>query len=155
MTELADFLANQGYVALPLARSAVGHFHTSGTLNGRAVEILVDTGASCTLIAMSLVQALGLGAEIADTDAGGAGGSIAQYLVTGADLRLGGFKPVLSSVAGMDFEHINATLADQESVAIDVILGVDVFDRHAAIIDYSSRTLFLSCSGSVQGAATG
>lgn len=144
MTELADFLANRGYVPLPLTRSAVGHFHTAGTLNGRPVEILVDTGASCTVVAMSLVESLGLNFEPVDIDAGGAGGAMTQFLISGAELRLGTFVPRLSSLAGMDFEHINAALRAQGSAAVDMILGVDVFDGHAAVIDYSSQTLYLS-----------
>src|SRR5262245_24756448 len=53
--ELADLLPAAGYLRVPLTRSGVGHFHTAGTLNGRAVEILVDTGAASTVVAMSVV----------------------------------------------------------------------------------------------------
>ena len=144
MTELADFLADRGYVPLPLTRSAVGHFHTEGTLNGVRVEILVDTGASCSVVAMSLVQTLGLKAELAEDDAGGAGGAMAQFVISGAVLRLGSFVPRMSCLAGMDFEHINAALAARGSGTVDMILGVDVFVSHAAIIDYASQTLYLS-----------
>lgn len=143
MTELAEFLAIRGYVPLPLARSAVGHFHTAGTLNGQSVEVLVDTGASCTVVAMPLVQSLGLSFEMAGDAAGGAGGAMAQFIITGADFRLGTFTPRVAGLAGMDFEHINAALTTQGSTAVDMILGVDVFDNHAAIIDYSSQTLYL------------
>ena len=144
MTELGEFLANRGYVPLPLRRSAVGHFHTAGTLNGQPVEVLVDTGASCTVVAISLVQSLGLRFEQVDDNASGAGGAMTQFLVTGADLRLGTFIPCLPCLAGMDFEHINAALLVQGSMAVDMILGVDVFDSHAAIIDYSGQALYLS-----------
>lgn len=72
MSELADFLTARGYLRVPLTRSGVGHFHTPGTLNGRPVEVLVDTGAACTVVAMSVVQALGLQSELLDHGAGGA-----------------------------------------------------------------------------------
>jgi hypothetical protein len=143
MTELADFLIARGYVLVPLTRSAVGHFHTCGTLNGRPVEILVDTGASCTVVAMSLVQSLGLRFEKIDGDAGGAGGPLSQFLVHGGDLRFGDFIPHLSNIVGLDFEQVNAPLRAQESTEVDMILGADVFDSHAAIIDYSDQALYL------------
>ena len=140
---MAEFLTARGYVRAPLARSVVGHFHTAGTLNGRAVEVLVDTGASCTVVAMSVVQALGLRSELLDQGAGGAGGAIDQFRIDGAELRLGSFVPRLAGPVGLDFEHVNAPLRAHGSADVDVILGADVFDAHAAVIDCSSQSLFL------------
>ncbi|TWI01086.1 aspartyl protease [Luteimonas cucumeris] len=143
MNELADFLTARGYLRVPLTRSGVGHFHTAGTLNGRPVEVLVDTGAACTVVAMSVVEALGLPSEWLDGEAGGAGGALDQYRVDGAELRLGSFIPQLAGPVGLDFEQVNAPLRAQGSTEVDVILGVDVFDAHAAVIDYVSQSLFL------------
>lgn len=143
MGDLTDFLLSRGYWRVPLTRSDVGHFHTAGTLNGHPVEVLVDTGASCTVVSLSLIQALGLQTERLDSEAGGAGGALEQFRVEGADLRLGGFVPRLAGPVGLDFEQVNAPLRAQGSAEVDVILGVDVFDAHAAVIDYSSLSLFL------------
>jgi clan AA aspartic protease (TIGR02281 family) len=153
MSELTDFLSAQGYHRVPLTRSVVGHFHTAGTLNGRAVEILVDTGASCTVLSMSVVQALGLRSERLDGDAGGAGGALDQFMIQGADLRLGSFVPRLAGPVGLDFEQVNAPLRAQGSAEVDAILGADVFDAHGAIIDYSSMSLFLRVVASGPAAA--
>jgi hypothetical protein len=76
MSELGDFLSARGYLRVPLRRSGVGHFHTAGTLNGRPVEVLVDTGAACTVVALSVVRELGPSAEWIDGEAGGAGGAL-------------------------------------------------------------------------------
>lgn len=155
MNELADFLTAHGYLRVPLTRSVVGHFHTAGTLNGRPVEVLVDTGAAGTVVAMSVVQALGLRAEYIDNRGGGAGGTgLDQFLIYGADLRLGQFVPQLTELAGIDFEHMNAALRANGSAEVDVILGVNVFDAHAAIIDYASQSLFLRTVAAEPSAAT-
>jgi hypothetical protein len=130
----------------------VGHFHTVGTLNGRPVEVLVDTGAACTVVAMSVVKALGLRSEWLNGEAGGAGGALDQFRVDGADLRLGAFIPRVAGPIGLDFEHVNAPLRAQGSAEVDVILGVDVFDAHAAIIDYTSQSLFLLAVAAEPGA---
>jgi hypothetical protein len=143
MGELTNFLTSLGYQRVPLTRSGVGHFHTTGTLCGRPVEILVDTGASCTVVALSLVQELGLESTFLDSGAGGAGGPLDQYLVAGAELRLGSFAPRLVGPVGLDFEQVNAPLRAQGSAEVDVILGADVFDSHEAVIDYPSQSLFL------------
>lgn len=148
MTALADFLAQHGYTRMLLTRTAVGHFHTTGTLNGRSVEVLVDSGASVTVVAMDLVRALGLDAERFAHDAGGAGGTMEQFVVKGVQLRLGEFTLRLGDVAGLGFEHVNAPLRANGVPEVHVILGADVFDAHAAVIDYATRSLFLRADGS-------
>lgn len=143
MISLHDFLTQRGYARISLTRTAVGHFHTTGTLNGRSVEILVDSGASVTVVAMDLARTLGLDAERFAHDAGGAGGAMEQFVVKGVQLRLGQFAPRLGDVAGLDFEHVNAPLRANGVPEVHVILGADVFDTHAAVIDYATRSLFL------------
>ncbi len=143
MTGLGHFLAMNGYTRLPLRRSVVGHFHLDGRLNGRAVEVLVDTGAAVTVVALSVVRALGLESTLIDGAAGGAGGALDQYRVDGAVLQLGHLAPRMSGPVGLDFEHINAPLRANGSAEVDLILGADVLDPHAAVIDYASQSLFL------------
>jgi hypothetical protein len=144
MKELADFLSARGYVRVPLARSGVGHFHAAAELNGRPVEVLVDSGASCTVVAMTLVRELGLRAEALEGAAAGAGGTLDQFMIHGAELRFGAFAPRMAGPVGLDFEQVNAPLRAQGSTEVDLILGADVFDAHAAVIDYSSQSLFLA-----------
>jgi hypothetical protein len=48
---------------------------------------------------------------------------------------------------------MNAPLRAQGSAEVDVILGVDVFDAHAAVIDYTSQSLFLKAVAIEPGAA--
>ncbi len=143
MSELTDFLAADGYVRLPLRRSVVGHFHTDGILNGRPVEVLVDTGAAITVVAMSVVRDIGLRTTWLNREAAGAGGALDQYWVEGAVLQLGSFIPRLAGPAGLDFEHVNAPLRANGSADVEVVLGADVFDAHAAVIDYATQSLFL------------
>lgn len=143
MSELATFLATLGYVRIPLRRSLVGHFHTEGMLNDRRVEVLVDTGAAVTVVAMALVRDLGLPHEWLNGEAGGAGGALDQYRVDGATLRLGDFVARMAGPIGLDFEHVNAPLRANGSAEVDMILGIDVFDTHAAVIDYPTQSLFL------------
>lgn len=143
MSELTAFLTSRGYVRVPLRRSVIGHFHTDGALNGRAVEVLVDTGAAVTVVAMSVVQSIGLKTEWINGEAGGAGGALDQYHVAGAVLQLGTLTPRLAGPVGLDFEHVNAPLRANGSTEVDVILGTDVFDAHAAVIDYATESLFL------------
>ena len=58
---------------IELRRGSDGHYHWPGTINGRAVEFLVDTGATGTAIPLALARELDLplGDEISSSTAGG------------------------------------------------------------------------------------
>lgn len=45
---------------IELRRGADGHYHWPGTINGRAVDFLVDTGATGTALSSELARELGL-----------------------------------------------------------------------------------------------
>jgi hypothetical protein len=87
-----------------------------------------------------------------DHGAGGAGGTLDQFRIDGADLRLGSCIPRLAGPVGLDFENVNAPLRAQGSAEVDMILGADVFDTHAAVIDYPSQSLFLKAVAADPGA---
>jgi hypothetical protein len=53
----------------------------------------------------------------------------------------------------MDLEPMNAAIRAQGSAEVDVILGLDVFDPHAAVIDYRTQSLFLRAVAAEPGAA--
>lgn len=74
--------------AIELQRGSDGHFHWPGTLNGIAVDFLVDTGATGTAIPQALADRAGLIAEgsMQSSTAGG----VVQGTIARADLALQG-----------------------------------------------------------------
>lgn len=144
MTSLDSFLAAEHYHRIRLTRNGVGHFEAAGTLNGRAVRVLIDTGAANTVISLSLAQQFGLGLQALDMKGGGAGGvNLEVFRVHGVDLRLGDVIPRVPAFIAMDLAHVNTALVQKGANPADVILGVDVFDAQAAVIDYGGSSLFL------------
>lgn len=144
MTSLLSFLEAANYQRVPLMRNGVGHFETPGMLNGRAVRVLIDTGAANTVIRLPLAQELGLEMQAVATKGGGAGGvNLDVFQVQGVDLRLGEVVPRLANCFAMDLSHVNTAFAQKGMPPVDVILGVEVFEAQAAIIDYGSASLFL------------
>lgn len=77
----------QGSV-IELRRGNDGHYHWPGTINGQAVDFLVDTGATSTAVPQALAQRLGLQAQGRITSST-AGGSVTGTIAL-ADLRLEG-----------------------------------------------------------------
>jgi hypothetical protein len=75
---------------------------------------------------------------------GGAGGAQLEiFQVDGAGLQLDGAAPRPKALYAMDLAHVNAALASKGARPVEAILGVDVFDRQAAVIDYATASLFL------------
>jgi aspartyl protease family protein len=74
--------------AIEIRRGPDGHYHWPGRIEGRAVDFLIDTGATRSAISAELAEQLGLealGSVASDT----AGGVVRGQLVR-ADLRLEG-----------------------------------------------------------------
>ena len=144
MTSLVEFLGASHYRQVPLNRNGVGHFEAAGTLNGRPVRVLIDTGAASTVVSLPLAQELGLEIRSLGRRGGGAGGANLEiFEIRGGDLRLGSVIPRTRGLYAVDLAHANASLAQKGASPVDVILGADVFDAQAAVIDYGTASLFL------------
>ena len=141
---LAAFLESAGFRRVPLSRTGVGHFEAEGALNDHPVRVLIDTGAASTVASLSRVNEFGLEVKpLARCGAGAGRANLQVFKVDGAELRLGVVVPKVAALLAMDLAHVNAALAEKGVPSVDVILGVDVFDAHAAVIDYGSASLFL------------
>jgi aspartyl protease family protein len=111
----ARFSVDAASGAIELRRGADGHFHWPGTLNGIAVDFLVDTGATGTAIPQALADRAGLVAEgsMRSSTAGG----VVQGTIARADLALQG---------GVRAERLRvAVLPRLESP----LLGMDVLSK--------------------------
>jgi len=141
---LTGFLEAAGYRRIPLSRNGVGHFEANGTLAGRAVRVLVDTGAGSTVASLSLAHELGLHPISLGKMGGGAGGtSLEVFQLNDVELKLEDAIPKPKALYAMDLSHVNAALALKGATPVEAIVGVDVFDRHMAVIDYGTSSLYL------------
>ena len=84
----AHFSVDARSGAIELRRAPDGHFHWPGTVNGIAVDFLVDTGATSTAIPQSLADRAGLVGEgrLQSSTAGG----LVQGSLARADVALQG-----------------------------------------------------------------
>jgi aspartyl protease family protein len=58
--QLTGKVSSQGTKEIELRRNAYGHYVATGTINGRPVEFLVDTGATNVAVSEELADRLGL-----------------------------------------------------------------------------------------------
>lgn len=108
------FSADGGVIEI--RRADDGHYHWPGTLNGRPVEFLVDTGASGVAIPIALARDLGLRSE-GSARAETAGGTVVGQVMR-ADLSLQG---------GVHVERIK--LLALPNLGANPLLGMDVLGR--------------------------
>jgi clan AA aspartic protease (TIGR02281 family) len=142
---LDEFLTAQGYVPVPLTCNAVGHFEiAAASIDGHEVRLLLDTGASHTVVDHASAERLGLASEASSRRGGGVGG--AEQAVTAGTLgRLDvgptAFRDV--PVFVMDLGHVSRALESQGGSAIDGAVGGDLMRPSEAVIDYARSTLYL------------
>jgi hypothetical protein len=122
------------------------HVRVEILLNGRPALMLIDTGASRTVFDKERLLHFIPDAEItlADGTSTGLGtDSMEGHLVTLSSLEIGELKIPDREVALLDLVHVNKTFEKIGLMAIDGVLGSDLFVEYKAIIDYDKKELSL------------
>ena len=101
---------------IEIRRGPDGHYHWPGTINGRSVDFLVDTGATGTAISAALARELDL-QSIGQVQSSTAGGPVTGQVVR-ADVTLQG---------GVRAERLR--LVALPALAERPLLGMDVLGR--------------------------
>ena len=143
---LAEWLAGQGYDRVDLKRSAVGHFEIEAQVNGNPVHMIIDTGASHTVLDAGVAKGLGVTVTPVKGEAKGPCMSGTMGPLGDArldELRLDAFTMESLSVAVLDLSDTNTALDQAGSTAIGGILGADFLHRTAAVIEYADKRLYL------------
>ena len=143
-TTLSEFLKMQGYTGVQMEKNAVGHFEVRALVNGISARLLVDTGASRTVIARGSVSHLKLAITESETKAGGVGTSehaVAYGVVDTLELHSFHISPL--PVGVIDLSHVNQALEAHGGRSIDGAIGGDLMGSRAAVIDYQHAILYL------------
>ncbi|MES2956797.1 MAG: retropepsin-like aspartic protease [Pseudomonadota bacterium] len=101
--------------AIELRRAADGHFHWPGSVNGIAVDFLVDTGATGTALPQALADRAGLVAE--GTLQSSTAGGVVRGTLARADVSLQG---------GVRAERLRVTVLPRLEAPL---LGMDVLSK--------------------------
>lgn len=140
---IGEILTSAGYGSAPLEVLPTGHFAIRGQVGEEALELIVDTGASHTVIDAVRAERFGLLSE----DRGGrvtGVGATSQSVESGMlhDVRIGPLSMDRMRVSVMDLSAVNSVLARLGSPAVDGIVGADVLIRRNAIIDYGALRVY-------------
>ena len=146
-SEIAELLSRHGFRRFAMSRSKVGHLQVVGHLDGRPLDIVVDTGASKTFLELGYCRSEGI--AVSDTGdpgapaAGSAGTAANVHMVGDVQLTLEGVPVRSDGIFAIDMTATNQRLLMKGAEPIRAVIGQDVLRYHQAVIDYAALALFL------------
>ncbi len=143
LNPLNEFLEQLGYVSVPLRRTPVGHLELDATVNGKPARLLVDTGASATVINKTSAERWGLECHDDPGQAIGCGFAAPAETARLEELKLADLEIGNVDVAVVDLSQINAGLEQAKAQPIDGIIGSKLMIERNGIVEYASDTLHL------------
>ncbi len=122
------------------------HLLVKAKINGKAANMLIDTGASNTVFDKTRISlflpketlkayeklSTGLGTSSMKSES-----AMIRKLEFG-DLVIVGYKAVI-----LDLSHVNHSYKSMKMKPIDGVLGGDILKSYAAVIDYGKKTLLI------------
>ncbi len=145
-SEIAELLARNGFRRFIMSRTQVGHLKLVGHLNGRPIDIVLDTGAAKTVVDLSYCQSQGIAvSDIGQPGAGAvaAGVEVNVHTLDGVRLTLEGLPVRSDTIFAIDMTYTNQKLMMKGADPIRAVLGQYVLRYHRAVIDYATLSLFL------------
>ena len=136
---MAELLSRHGFRRFVMSQTPVGHLKLAGQLDDRPLDIVLDTGASKTLVELSYCRAEGI--AVSDTGLPGQGGNV--FTLGDARLTLDGLPLRADGIFALDMSSTNERLIARGVDPIRAVIGQDVLRYHQAVIDYATLALFL------------
>jgi hypothetical protein len=142
--DLDGFLVSQGYQMVPLRRLATGHFAVDGMAGATTLTLILDTGASHTILDRQRSERFRLALREERSRAAGLGVSD-QAVATGVlrQVAVGPIRLDSLAVSVLDLGHVNGALRQMRVPPVDGIMGADMLLRKRAVIDYGTTRLYV------------
>jgi hypothetical protein len=136
---IAELLSHHGFRRFMMSRTEVGHLKLVGHVDGRPIDIVLDTGASKTFVELTYCRSEGI--AVTDTGQPGHGGNV--YTLGDVRLTLDGMTIRTDGIFAIDMSSTNERLRMRGVDPIRAVVGQDVLRYHQAVIDYATLALFL------------
>ncbi len=106
------------------------------TVNGRSVKVMLDSGASATVLDRRFVASLGL-KSVGDLTAEGSGGAGQYGVVEGVVIKLGDLTITGGENVGVDLQQLEKVLHHP----LPMVLGGAAFEKTVVDIDFANRRI--------------
>ena len=139
-----SLLRDQGYVGIPTRRLRSGHYQAMAQVDGQRLSLIIDSGASTSILDNASAVRLGLSLRRSRTRVSGLGAP-AQRALSGRldDVRLGALRLDSLPVVVLDLSHVNQSLRDEGIELADGVIGADFLSERGAVFDFTSGVLYV------------
>jgi predicted aspartyl protease len=120
------------------------HIMCSAVINGYKINILIDTGASVTVLDLNRIKTISPHQSLSDyhkSFTGVGSGSIRTYSTTIEEIIFGSFSIRNATILVIDLIHVNNAYASLDLDRVDGVMGGDLLMSLKARIDYAGRVL--------------
>lgn len=139
-----SLLRDHGYVGIPTRRLRSGHYQASVDADGQQLLLIVDSGASTSVLDNATAIRLGLTLRRSRARISGLGAPSQRALsATLEDVRIGGLRLDSIPVVVLDLSHVNQSLRDEGIELADGVIGADLLAQRGAVFDFTSGVLYL------------
>lgn len=121
------------------------HFHLKTKINGVSARLVLDTGASRTVLGSEYLNKFKIGQLPGDSlpSAGIGGTNIDSYLCKLNEITLGNNTIQNYKVVAINLQHVNASYKNAGLPKVDGILGNDLLIKFNSIINLDKKTIEL------------
>jgi hypothetical protein len=140
----SEFIAEKDYYVIPFRMVGTSIPVVKATLNDKDAWFIVDTGASATLLNMSLAQYFGISPyrdlRRGDIEINGLGGSM-SFESAICKIKIGQLTIHHAALKSKSLNGLFAAINKKENMEIAGILGSDILLRCHINVNYDSQTL--------------
>jgi len=143
---LEDELIKQNYFTIKLTQIRSGHLTMKGKVNDVKALFILDTGASATVLDYNQVKDFNLlDVERHEEDVQGIGGPMARFNVGKVSMKFENQEVQSPMLSIIDLKIVNDSInmMYKNPKIIHGVIGADLLFKHKAIIDYSTKKIFL------------
>ncbi len=126
------------------------HLMINATISGMKANVLIDTGASKTIMDFTRAKHYLDNPIIKSFDkhlAGIGAGKVQTWVTRCPKITLGNIDVTDLELVLIDLKPINASYAVFDLPRIDIVMGGDLLRRFGAVIDYGNKSLIISENG--------
>jgi hypothetical protein len=123
------------------------HLMIKATINRKAANLIIDTGASKTVLDKARVEKF-VGKNNFDAhdklSSGLGTNTMESHVTTLKKFKLGNIEIIDYKTVLLDLSHVNNSYEQVGLKAVDGVLGSDILLEYKAVIDYEKKTLKLN-----------